>query len=686
MRLAAFAALLLALAPPAAAEEGMWTFDAFPSERVERAHGFRPDAAWLERARLSSARLAQGCSASFVSAGGLVMTNHHCAQGCIEQLSTPERDLLATGFLARSAAEERRCPELEVNQLAAITDVTARMHRATAGREGQAYAEARRTETARIEKECQTSAELRCEVVSLYHGGRYHLYRYRRYQDVRLVFAPEMAIAFFGGDPDNFTFPRYDLDLAFLRAYQGGKPAATPHHFAWSASGPRDGELVFVSGNPGRTQRLRTAAQFAYHRDVVLPDLLLRSAELRGRLVGYGERGPEQARQATGYLHGVENGLKAWRGERAALLEPAFFQAKVAEEARFRAELARDPERARRVLPAFDAIARALLEEARIRLPLHHLEESRARGRLFRLARLLWRGAAERQKPDGERLEEFRDSALPALEQQLFSAAPIYPELETFLLAHALEKLREDLGADDPAVRRLLGSDSPAELAARAVKGSRLADPSLRRRLWEGGPAAVEAAVGEDAMLSLVQRLDPEARAVRVRHRDQVEAVVRQSEELLAQARFEVLGTGVYPDATFSPRLNFGKVAGWQENGRAVPAFTTLGGAFERATGRDPFALPASWLAARGKLELATPFNFASTNDIIGGNSGSPVFNRDLEIVGLVFDGNLASLGGDWGFDEARSRAVSVHSGAMLQALSRIYGAERLVGELAPRR
>jgi len=684
MRLAALTSLLCTLPLGAGAEEGMWTFDAFPSEQVARSYGFRPDAAWLARARLASVRLAQGCSGSLVSAGGLVMTNHHCAHSCIEELSTPRSDLVRDGFLARSGAEERPCPELEVNQLEDISDVTARMRQATAGREGEAYGEARRTETARMEKECQTSEALRCELVSLYHGGRYHLYRYRRYQDVRLVFAPELAIAFFGGDPDNFMFPRYDLDMALLRVYQGGKPAATPDHFRWSPAGPQEGELTFISGSPGRTQRLRTVAQLEYQREVVLPERLIRDAEWRGRLAGYRERGAEQARHATAHLFYAENGFKARQGELAALRDPAFFQSKVAEEARLRAALARDPAKARRYLPAFDAIARALGEEHRMRRPLHHLEQSRLRGRLFGIARTLLRGVAERQKPDGQRLEEFRDSAQPALLQELFSAAPVHPELEVFELAFALEKMREELGPDHPAVRKILGLESPAELAARSVKGSRLREVAFRRKLWEGGAGAVETAAREDAMLALVLRFDADAREVRKRYQDDVEAVVRQSEDLLAQARFEALGTSVYPDATFSPRLSFGKVAGWMEGGKAVPPFTTLGGAFARATGRPPFDLPRSWLAARERLDLSLPFNFASSNDIIGGNSGSPVFNKELEIVGLVFDGNSWSLGGDWGFDESVNRAVSVHSSAILQALSRIYGAERLARELGP--
>ncbi|HEY7723732.1 MAG TPA: S46 family peptidase, partial [Anaeromyxobacteraceae bacterium] len=541
-------ALLLGatLALAARADEGMWTFNGFPAEAVREKHGFAPDARWLERARLASARLAQGCSASFVSATGLVMTNHHCAQKCIEQLSSGTRDLVRDGFLARSEADELRCPELEVNQLLEITDVTARLRQATRGLTGPAFGEAQRSETARIERECQTTPALRCDVVALHRGGRHDLYRYRRLQDVRLVFAPEFAIAFFGGDPDNFMFPRYDLDVAFLRVYEGGKPAATPTHFGFSAGSPREGDLVFVAGHPGITSRRKTVAQLAYERDTALPESLLRLAWLRGLLTEYRHRGPEQARHASAELFSVENSLKARKGRLEALLDPAFFGARVAEENRLRADLARGPEAVRSALPAFDAIARTAEVERRIRVRLVALEgegemldrPARIRpeafgGRLFRIARVLARGAEERTRAGGRRLREYRDSALPALTQWLFSPAPVHGELEVFHLTHSLERMRELLGPDDPLVRRVLGRESPAELAARLVRGTRLSEVAVRRALWEGGRAAVAAAAREDPMLALALDVDGDARAVRRRYEDEVEAVRRQAEEAL---------------------------------------------------------------------------------------------------------------------------------------------------------
>ena len=683
-RLAALIALAAPLLAPAraAGDEGMWTFDAFPAEKVQRAYGFAPKPAWLDHMRLSSARLALGCSGSFVSEQGLVMTNHHCAHPCIEQLSTAGKDLVKEGFLARTAADERRCPDLQVDQLVSISDVTARVRGATKGLEGQAYQRALRGESARIEKECQTSDALRCDVVALYQGGLYHLYTYRRFQDVRLVFAPELAVAFFGGDPDNFMFPRYDLDVAFLRVYDGGKPARMKDWFHWSATGAETGDLTFVTGHPGGTDRSLTASQLRYQRDVSLPDRLLRLAETRGLVTGFQLLGEEQRRISTEYLFYVENSYKALRGRLEALQDPVFFQAKVAAEEALRAEIAKDPARAALVLPAFAAIDAAQQRLRDVHKELGALEHAGA-GDLFSVARTLLRAAEERSKPNEARLREYRDSNLPALTEKVLSEAPIHPQFERLLLDHALTKLREELGPDHPAVRRVLGKSSPAEIAARAVDGSRLRELAVRRRLWEEGAAAVNAS--DDAMIALARTIDPDARAIRRMYEDEIDSVVKKSQEAIAEARFAVQGRTTYPDATFTLRLSYGQVKGWREGTREVPPFTTFAGAFERDTGKDPFALPPSWHAAKDRLDLGTRFDFVTTNDIIGGNSGSPVVNARAEIVGLVFDGNIHSLGGEYGFDEAVNRTVAVHSSALLEALEKIYGARRLVEELRPR-
>jgi hypothetical protein len=677
-------ALLLAAVPlVSAADEGMWTFDAFPSDEVARRYGFRPSQAWLDHVRLSSVRFAGGCSGSFVSPTGLVMTNHHCVHECVEQLSTAEGDLVEKGFLAPTPAAERRCPDVEVNQLVAIRDVTERVRGRTRGLEGEAYQRALRGAMAQLEKECQTSDDLRCDVVTLHHGRLYHLYRYRRFQDVRLVFAPEFAIAFFGGDPDNFEFPRYDLDVAFVRVYEGGAPARVKDFFRWSAAGPSAGELAFVSGHPGGTDRALTLPELVYQRDVVLPDAIARLAELRGLLTGFALLGPEERRVSKADLFYAENGLKVYRGRSRALADPEFFGRLVARSEEVKALVTKDPARRGEVLAAYEGIAKAQDRLRELRDPYEALEKIRA-GRLHHVARLLVRAAAEHATPNEERLRELRESNLPVLAQEVLSDAPVHPELERLLLGHALEKLRERLGPDHAAVRRILGEESPAELAERVVRGTRLASLAERRRLWGADEATVKAAAKDDPLLALALLADADARSARKRYEDEVESVVKRGHETLAQARFAAEGRATYPDATFTLRLSYGAVEGWVEDGKPVPPFTTFSGAFERHTGRDPFALPPSWLAAKPRLALGTRLDLVTTNDIIGGNSGSPVLDAKAEIVGLVFDGNIHSLGGNYGYDPAVNRTVAVASDGILEALRTIYRADGLVEELLP--
>jgi len=677
------AAVLAGSLSYAAADEGMWTFDNFPSEQVGRKYGFSPDQRWLDHIRLSSVRLAGGCSGSIVSENGLVMTNHHCARSCIQQLSTPEKDLVSGGFLAATADLELQCPEIEINQLVEIADVTGRINAATAGLSDRPYNDAQKAEMSRIEKECATSDRLRCDVVTLYHGGRYDLYKYRRYQDVRLVFAPEDDIAQFGGDPDNFMFPRYCLDVSFLRIYEGGKPAKMDHHLGWSSSGAKDGDLAFVPGHPGGTSRLFTVAELEYERDVALPRRLLRLAEERGMLTEFGDRGTEQKRISTSSLLRVENSYKGARGRFEALLDKAFFGSKVAAERAFRARVDADPKLKDATAGSWDAIARAEQRHREIQRRHSAVEGATGfAGTLMGYARTLVRAAEEITKPNEQRLREYADSRLPAVKQRLFSAAPIYDELEILSLTFSLTKLREDLGPDDTLVKKVLGKDSPHDLAAKLVGGTRLKDVSYRKQLLEGGRASVGAS--DDPMIRMARLVDPDARAIRTQFEDEIEAVLKKNGELIARAQFEVYGTGAYPDATFTLRLSYGRVRGFEHDGMPVAPLTTMAGLFERATGRDPFLLPATWLEARAALDLDTPMNFTTTNDIIGGNSGSPVIDTEGRVTGLIFDGNIHSLGGDYGFDESVNRAVAVHGSALLAALEKVYRARRLIDEIRP--
>jgi hypothetical protein len=676
-----FAILLLLAAGLARADEGMWTFNNFPVDLVKARYGFAPTQEWLDKVRLSSARLAGGCSASFVSPQGLVMTNHHCVSDCVQQLSTAKTDYIAKGFYAATAQQERQCPAMEVNKLVEISDVTEAVTKATQGREGAAFRDAQRAEIARLEKACATAPDVRCDVVTLYQGGRYNLYKYQRFQDVRLVFAPEESIAFFGGDPDNFEFPRYAYDVSFVRVYQDGQPAKLDHWLRWSPKGAQEGELTFVSGHPGRTSRLLTVSQLLFQRDYALPERLFALAEQRGMLNEFRQRGPELARIANALVLGIENSYKALVGQREALVDRDFFAKKVAEEQKLRDWVKADPARQKRFGQAWDDIAKAtdVLRDLRFRL---RLLEQRAgmESDLFDYARLLVRSAEEQSKPNERRLEEYAEARRPQLEQGLFSPAPVYPRLEEALLSYYLTKLREQLGPDDPVVKKVLGKQSPESLARKLVAGTKLANPQFRRQLYQGGPQATRAS--KDPMLELVRSLDEEARAIRNRYEEQVESVFDKNGELLARARFEAYGTSAYPDATFTLRLSFGQVKGYVEEGRTVEPFTRFAGLYERATGEEPFRLPPSWVQARPRLELQLPFDFVTSNDIIGGNSGSPVFNKDAEIVGIAFDGNIQSLGGEYGFDESVNRAVAVHSQGILEGLREVYNARRLLEEL----
>jgi hypothetical protein len=666
----------------AVADEGMWTFDRFPAAVVGRKYGFAPDRAWLDHLQRAAVRIAGGCSASLVSPEGLVMTNHHCAHSCIEQLSTAKRDYVKSGFLAKAGVDEARCPAMEINQLLDIKDVTAEVQSATRGVPDASFFDVQKARMAALEKACAgESDEIRCEVVSLFHGGRFDLYRYRRYQDVRLVFAPEFQIAFFGGDLDNFRFPRYDLDVSFLRIHgSDGKPAQTPDFLRWSTEPAKAGDLAFVAGNPGGTSRLFTVAQLEFERDVDLPAALVRLAEVRGFLTEYQHRGAEQRRTSSARLFGVENALKALKGRHQALADLAFFASKVRAERAFRDKVDANPALRQQVGAAWDGVAAAVARRAQQKKAFDALERGFRLSDLFGIARTLVRAADELAKPNGERLAEFSDARLPQLKQRLLSRAPLYDELESALLGFSLSKVREELGPDHPAVKALLGDRTPDEVASRVVRASLLKDVKTRERLFTGGKAAI--AASKDPLILLAAAIDPAARVVRKRMEDEVDGPLKKYGELLAKAAFALYGDARYPDATFTLRLSYGTIKGWVEDGKQVPPFTDFAGAYARATGREPFALPASWLEAKKRLDVQTPFDMVTDNDIIGGNSGSPVVNKAGEVIGLVFDGNLESLGGEYGFDDRVNRAVSVHSAALIEALDKVYAARRLVEEI----
>jgi len=678
--------LLMSATATACADEGMWVFNNLPLGTLKARYGFEPPPLWAEHLRSSAVRFNNGGSGSFISADGLIMTNHHVGADTLSKLGTKDKDYYRDGFFTKTCDEEAKAPDLELNVLAGIEDVTARVTAGvTAGLDDAAAEKARRKAMAEIEKESTDKTGLRSDVVTLYQGGQYHLYTYKKYTDVRLVFAPEFDAAFFGGDPDNFEYPRYDLDVCFFRAYENGKPARPPHHLKWSKNGTSDGDLVFVAGHPGRTDRLNTLASLEYQRDVAVPTILDYLHTKEAFLLEYGKRGPEAFRHSKEDLFGIQNSRKARVGGLGGLRDQAFMARKAEGENELRARIASDPKKKEAYGAAWERIALAQKTAAHLVKPFNFLERGFAfDSTLFRIARVLVRLAEEKPKPNSDRLKEYRDSGLQSLELQLFSEAPIYPEYEEAKLAHALAYWKKNM-PDHPLVERVLRGRSPEEAARDFVRNTKLADIAVRKQLAEGGKAAIEHC--DDLMIKLALAVDADARAVRKEREDKVEGVEASNYALIAKAQFEDKGDSVYPDATFTLRLAFGVVKGYLVDGKSIAPFTTIGGAFQHALAhgnKEPYELPASWHEARKSavLNLETPLNFVSTADIIGGNSGSPVVNRDNEVVGLIFDGNIQSLVLDFGYDDKVARAVSVDSRGIFEALRSVYHADRLVKEL----
>jgi peptidase S46-like protein len=675
--------LILALAAPLAlADEGMWLYNAFPKEKVKARYGFLPTQTWLDHVRQSSVRFNNGGSGSFVSAEGLAFTNHHVGADCIHKLSKEGTDYMKTGFYAKTQAEEGKCPDLELNVLMGIEDVTAKVKAAV--KPGMTTAEtgqAQRAAMSGIESDCATATHLRCDVVTLYSGEVFNLYRYKKYTDVRLVFAPEFDAAFFGGDPDNFTYPRYDLDIAFFRVYEDDKPVHLDHHLKWSKAGVSDGEVVFVSGHPGNTDRLKTMSQLQFLKEV---DYAARLANYKRRIAlleNFSSQSPENARIAQEDIFGLQNSQKAITGYFEGLRdERAMAQKNTDEQEREKQYLAKNATGPN----PWEEIANSMKVEREIYNPLIYAERMRGfSGQLASYARILVRAAQEKSKPSGERLREFRDSALPSLEQRLFSSAPIYKNFETVVLGDSLAQMQDALGADNAAVKAALNGKSAQDVAKDLIENTKLDDVAVRKQLYQGGKAAVEAS--SDPLIVMMRNVDPEARAVRKRYDDEVDAVERRDGAMIARARFEQSGFNQPPDATFTLRLSFGAVKGYMENGKKISYFTTMAGAFEHAAGhgaKPPYQLPDSWMKMKSKLNLATALNYVSTADIIGGNSGSPTVNKAGEVVGIIFDGNIQSLENNFFYDDREQRAVHVDSRGIIEALRKIYDAGALADEL----
>jgi hypothetical protein len=682
---------LLSLAGIAAADEGMWLFNVPPTAQLKSKYGFDLTKAWLQHTQLSSVRFNNGGSGSFVSANGLTFTNHHVGAECVQQLSTGGKDYLKTGYYAKTQAEEAKCPNLELNVLQEIEDVTAKVN--AAAKPGMSVADqgqAQRAEMSAIEQECATATKLRCDVITLYSGAMYHLYKYKKYTDVRLVFAPEFDAAFFGGDPDNFEYPRYDLDVCFFRVYENDRPAQLDNHLKWSTAGVKDGDLIFVSGNPGSTGRLNSIAQLEFLRDTGYPLVLYRLARRDELLKKFSAGSEENARVAHEDLFSVENSLKAIRGYNSGLVDKSLMAKKAADENKMRQAVASDAAKKSEFGDPWAELAKAMDTQKQIYLPLTYLERRGGLGGdLAGFARILVRASAERARPNGDRLREYRDSALPSLEQDLFSSAPIYKSLERALLADSLAEMKEKMSAS-PVVARVLQGKAPAELAQYLIDNTKLDDVAVRKQLYEGGKAAIEAST--DPLIKVMRDIEPESRSARKQYDDEIDAVVRRDGGTIAKIRFATEGTASYPDATFTLRLSYGVVRGYTENGEGttpkgtkLPYFTTMGGAFQHAAdhgNKDPYKLADSWMKEKSKIKLDTPINVVETADIIGGNSGSPVVNRAGDLVGIIFDGNIQSLPWNFVYDDSIGRSLQVDSRGILEALRDIYGAKALADEL----
>jgi hypothetical protein len=675
---------ILIMAPKFPADEGLWLFNNPPKKILKEKHQFDPPESWYEHVQKASVRFNSGGSGSFVSPDGLVMTNHHVGADTLQKISTPEKDYLKNGFYAKTRDQEVKSSDLELNVLMDIEDVTDRVNAAV--KEGMPPDKAflaRRAIIAKIEEESLKKTGLRSNVITLYQGGAYHLYRFKRYTDVRLVFAPEQQIAFFGGDPDNFAFPRYDLDVCFFRVYEDDQPAKIKHYLKWNDKGAGENDLVFVSGHPGRTNRANTVAELEYFRDKGYPYLLQRLNRLEVMLTVYSAYGEEHERRAKDLLFGVANSRKARVGGLAGLQDPDLWAKKIAEEKAFKNAIARVPKMGD-TLQAFDTIAKVQKVRAKI-IRRHILLEQGAgfNSTLFGWARTLVRAAEEYPKPNADRLQEYGEANKKSLELELFSEEPVYVDFELTKLSDSLGWFAEELGYENKLVQNVLAGKSPRDRAADIIQGTKLQDLKLREAIYKGGAKAIDSST--DPMIRLAKLVDDEARTVRKTFESEIDEPRRQAYAKLAAAKFALQGTGTYPDATFTLRLSFGTAKGYEEEGKTIPFETTIAGLYERAKDknfRPPFDLPKRWLDRKSKLNLKTPFNFVCTTDIIGGNSGSPVINRDAEVVGLIFDGNIQSLIWDFVYTDKQARAVAVCTPAITEALRAVYDAGPLAEEI----
>lgn len=663
---------LILFAEPALAAEGFWPFSALPIEKMNAELGVVPSGALLRKVEQATLQLGRFCTASLAGPNGLLLTNYHCISSCLQDISKDKEDLVAEGFTSNGSAEERQCPGLFAERPLSDMDVTERFNSALKGLSGKDYADRLKREMSAVIAECLAGEETKtCRVVRYFNDAVFRLQSFKVYRDVRMVFAPEFQSALFGGDPDNFDFPRFGFDMALLRLYEDGLPAPAEGWLSWRNDAPRDGEALIIAGYPGFTFRHFTVSQIRSMRDGYLPWFMTNLSELRGRLIQFSDQRAGSKPLPSSLIYEVENSLKKARGQFEALADADNMAIKENNEIELRNTISVNPELSKAVGSAFEEIAAGEVVYRQIYWQ-ESLRYDLTPSVLWRNARELVAAIRQMAKPADQRDSYYIDENLPTIEQSLFTEIIIDAEVERLALAFGLSKLREYLGTDHSLVRNILGKESPESLARRVVNQTKLGDSNERKKIFRSGLTGLESS--EDPLLRIAALVDDAYKALDKRYMDEVDAPQVLAHQRIAVARNFGSRAGQYPDADSSLRLSYGRISGWTDrDGSSVDSCTLVKDLAQRATDHPPYQLPRSWRQSMAKLDMEQPFNCATTHDMIGGNSGSPVIDGNGEIVGLVFDGNFPSLGGTYVYEANRNRAIMLSGRLIQDALRVVY-------------